>query len=108
VVDTSGDAWDPTGRSLHTLALLHHELMTRRGQPRRSSSAEMRQHEDRHGLTPKAMLQLRWRVGSRLPSPRPATVLSLVPDPARPDPAAVPSKRALKAAWVDWAVAVGC
>lgn len=25
--------------------------------------AELRQHYDRHGLSPKAMLQLRWRVG---------------------------------------------
>jgi hypothetical protein len=27
-------------------------------------AAEMRQHEDRHGLNPKAMLQLRWRVAA--------------------------------------------
>lgn len=99
--------WDTTGRSLHTMALLHHELMTDASNASKLS-AEMRQHEDRHGLTPKAMLQLRWRVAAPAATVAAAPVLSLVPEaPARPDPEAMPSKRALKAAWVDWAVAWG-
>jgi len=105
--------WDPTGRSLHALALLHHELMLdaeRELKDRRAPSitAEMRQHEDRHGLSSKALLQLRWRVAA---SPAPAAagqsggkVIHLVP---RPDPADMPGKRARKADWVEWAVAWG-
>lgn len=104
--------WDPSGRSLHALALLHHELMLDEirddGAPSRAPSitGEMRQHEDRHGLTPKAMLQLRWRVASSLSEG--AKVLELVHDaPPRPDAADMPSKRALKGAWVEWAVSWG-
>lgn len=101
--------WDPSGRSLHTLALLHHDLMLDelREQPRAASlSAEMRQHEDRHGLTPKAMLQLRWRVSTAPAADAP--VFTLVPaGPPRPDVSEMPSKRAKKGAWVTWAVAWG-
>lgn len=101
-------AWDQSGRSMHTLALLHHELMTTDGNAAKIS-AEMRQHEDRHGLTPKAMMQMSWRISSTPTAPAAtATVLSLVPDvPARPDPSTMPGKRARKAEWVDWAVAWG-
>jgi hypothetical protein len=53
--------WDQTGRTLHTWAVLHHDL-TAGGRAMNSVSAEMRQHEDRHGLNPKALLQLRWRI----------------------------------------------
>ncbi len=103
--------WDQSGRSMHTLALLHHELMTSNdGAWAKAAkvSAEMRQHEDRHGLTPKAMLQLRWRVSSSpaLDGAQRAEgkVIHLVP---RPDPADMPGKRARKAEWVAWAVAWG-
>lgn len=100
--------WDPSGRSMHAMALLHHELMLdeeRDAKDRKASSltAEMRQHEDRHGLTPKAMLQLRWRVGASSSAP----VLALVPAPPRPDVSEMPSKRAKKAEWIAWAVAWG-
>lgn len=108
--------WDQTGRSMHALALLHHELMldqyaeTKRAH---SITAEMRAHEDRHGLTPKAMLQLRWKVSST-PSDGSGKVLSIVPrevadrvEARRPDPDRMPSKRDRKVAWVDWAVAWG-
>lgn len=108
--------WDQSGRSLHALALLHHEMMMdpfRKESRLPSITAEMRQHEDRHGLTPKAMLQLRWRVSST-PTDGSGKVLSIVPrDVAervaagRPDPAQVPSKRAKKSAWVEWAVSWG-
>jgi hypothetical protein len=52
--------WDPTGRTLWGWARLH-DLAAREGTSA-GLEAEMRQHEDRHGLNPKAMLQLRWRV----------------------------------------------
>jgi hypothetical protein len=42
-------------------AVLHHDLVVG-DRAAASVSAELRQHEDRHGLNPKAMLQLRWRV----------------------------------------------
>jgi hypothetical protein len=97
--------WDQSGRSMHTLALLHHELMTDASNAAKVS-AEMRQHEDRHGLTPKAMLQLRWRISSQpaVAAPGEGKVIHLVP---RPDPADMPGKRARKADWVAWAVAWG-
>lgn len=54
-------AWDQSGRTLHTWAALHHDLvMDERATA--SISAEMRQHEDRHGLNPAALLRLRWRI----------------------------------------------
>lgn len=103
--------WDQTGRSLHAYALLHHELMldgAREPKDRRVASitAEMRQHEDRHGLSVKAKLQLRWRVAaSAAPVSQAAgKVIHLVP---RPDPSDLPGKRARKADWVEWAVAWG-
>lgn len=53
--------WDQTGRTMHTWAVLHADLL--RGERSPSSvSSEMRQIEDRHGLNPKALLQLRWRI----------------------------------------------
>lgn len=56
--------WDQTGRTLHAWAALHHDLVEGE-RPAAQVSAEMRQHEDRHGLNPKAMLQLRWRVAEQ-------------------------------------------
>lgn len=59
-------AWDQTGRTLWNLALLHHELVAvdalRDAEKSKAAgiSAEMRQHEDRHGLNPKALTGLRW------------------------------------------------
>jgi hypothetical protein len=52
--------WDPSGLSLHGWAELH----GRAAMAGRTAviNAEMRQVEDRHGLSPKALLQLRWRV----------------------------------------------
>lgn len=54
-------AWDQSGRTLHTWAALHHDLVEGE-RPTSSISAEMRQHEDRHGLNPAALLRLRWRI----------------------------------------------
>jgi len=106
--------WDQSGRTLHTLALLHHHLVTNdKGDRVATIAGEMRQHEDRHGLTPKAMLQLRWRV-STVASDGTAKVLHLVPQEiaervreGRPDPAGRPHKRAHKSEWVVWAEAHG-
>lgn len=67
--------WDQSGRSLWSLAVLHHELLDdafAEGPSRAASiTAEMRQHEDRHGLSPKAMLQLRWRLEAEPVGERP-------------------------------------
>ena len=52
--------WDQSGASLHALAALYDDLFAARTEASRVS-AEIRAHEDRHGLNPKSMLQLRWR-----------------------------------------------
>lgn len=53
--------WDQTGRSAVAMAVLYQDAQN---QPDRSAPllAELRAHEDRHGLNPKAMNQLCWRV----------------------------------------------
>lgn len=53
--------WEQSGRTLFALACLYDDLIAGRADAAKVS-AEMRQHEDRHGLNPKSMLQLRWRV----------------------------------------------
>jgi hypothetical protein len=53
--------WDPTGLSLRTAARLY-EAIVRGESALAPLSAELRQIEDRHGLNPRAMLQLRWRI----------------------------------------------
>lgn len=106
--------WDQSGRTLHAWAILHHHYVTdEKGERVASLAAEMRQHEDRHGLSPKAMLQLRWRISTQ-PADGSGKVLHLVPAAVaarvregRPDPAQRPAKRAAKADWVAWAVAHG-
>lgn len=68
--------WDPSGRTLWRLAELHADLIDPDGGTTAGISAEMRQLEDRHGLSPKSMLQLRWRVSDDAsdgeePAPKP-------------------------------------
>ena len=55
-------AWDQTGSTAVAMAVLYDDLQT--GDRARIAGllAELRAHEDRHGLSPKAMLQLRWRI----------------------------------------------
>jgi hypothetical protein len=53
--------WEASGSTLWALAALWDDLIAGRCDAVRVS-AEIRQHEDRHGLSPKAMLQLRWRL----------------------------------------------
>lgn len=57
-------AWDQSGRTLHSWAEAHHALQEAKkdGKSVTPILAEMRSIEDRHGLNPKAMLQLRWRI----------------------------------------------
>lgn len=53
--------WQQDGSTLVVLACLYDDLIAQRSDATKVST-EMRQHEDRHGLNPKAMLQLLWRV----------------------------------------------
>lgn len=53
--------WDPSGSSLHGWAWLHAELQGGRRSPP-SLLSEMRQIEDRHGLSPRAMKTMRWHI----------------------------------------------
>lgn len=57
--------WDQSGRTLHRWAICHEDVVryqAQRDPVPASLLSEMRQLEDRHGLSPKAMLQLRWRI----------------------------------------------
>lgn len=53
--------WDQDGSSVHGLACLYDDLIAGRAEIAKVS-AEMRQHELLHGLSPKAMQQLHWRI----------------------------------------------
>src|SRR5207245_5275892 len=84
-------AWDQSGLSLVMLAVLHEEVVTvakRGGTARSAVFAEMRQIEDRHGLSPKALAGLRWRIGEPDEEGEPETA----PSPS----AAARRRRALK------------
>lgn len=48
-------------------------------------SAEVRQHSDRHGLSPKSMLQLRWVVAAEPEAARPVLTPDAAPSRARRD-----------------------
>jgi len=66
-------AWDQTGRTLVRLAILFDDMVKER--PGASVTA-MQQLEDRPGLNPKAMLQLRWPIVAEadvMPIPTKAT-----------------------------------
>lgn len=63
-------AWDQTGQSLYAWAQLHAAIEI--SGPQASRVGEKRQHEDRHGLNPAAMLKLRWRIVSAAPVEEPA------------------------------------
>lgn len=54
-------AWDQSGRTMVPFALVMDDLIAGRVDAVKASP-EIRQHQDRHGMNPKAMLQLRWRV----------------------------------------------
>lgn len=72
--------WEPDGSTMVPFALLMDDLHSGRVSIS-TVSAEIRQHQDRHGLNPKAMLQLRWRLstGSDVESTAPVAVGQVVP-----------------------------
>lgn len=53
--------WVKDGSTLFTLACLYDDLITE-AKGSSALSAEIRQHEDRHGLSPKSLMSLRWRI----------------------------------------------
>lgn len=53
--------WDEDDAELYRLLVIEDRLW--KGEASAAELAEARQIEDRHGLNPKAMLQLRWRLG---------------------------------------------
>jgi len=57
-------AWDQDGSTMFAWAECHHDSLVASRNERSVSAihGEMRQIEDRHGLNPNAMLQLRWRI----------------------------------------------
>jgi hypothetical protein len=61
--------WQSDGSSLFVLAVLVEDLIAG-GRADAARLAEMRQIEDRHGLNPKALLQLRWRVVDESAAPK--------------------------------------
>lgn len=72
--------WDQSGSTLHGWAELH-ALGTVTPLPS-AARAEMRQIEDRHGLSPRALLALRWRI-EEVPAERAAlAVVTSIDRPA--------------------------
>jgi hypothetical protein len=64
--------WDPSGVTLHVAAVCYEDLV--RGERAAAPLAgELRQHYDRHGLNPRAMLQLRWRIGEPAAAEKPTS-----------------------------------
>lgn len=62
-------AWDRSGLTLAPAALVFEAIVA--GETAVAPLvAELRQHYDRHGLSPKAMSQLRWRVAELEEAPR--------------------------------------
>jgi len=59
--------WDQTGETMVAYARVMEAV--HRGADAVRCSSEIRQHQDRHGLNPKAMLQLRWRLVEAVPEP---------------------------------------
>jgi hypothetical protein len=62
-------AWDQSGSTLRHWVVLHAKDIALGINA--SERAEMRQIEDRHGLNPKALLQLRWRIDDSVTSAAP-------------------------------------
>jgi hypothetical protein len=55
--------WRTDGQSLFLLAMLHDDVFAGRLEMRKASP-EIRQWEDRFGLTPKSLVSLRWRIAA--------------------------------------------
>lgn len=56
--------WDQSGRTAIPMAVLWQDMTDADPAKTPAILAELRQHQDRHGLSPKAMLQLRWRISA--------------------------------------------
>lgn len=87
--------WDPSARTLRSWAELREqvELLVDGGRPVPPGLfGEMRQIEDRHGLNPKALLQLRWRIVETLPEPDEDAEHGAASGP--PSPERAPARRA--------------
>jgi hypothetical protein len=54
--------WQQSGTTLHGLACLYDDLIAGRATAAKVS-AEIRAHEMNHGISPKGLLGLRWRIG---------------------------------------------
>lgn len=67
-------AWDQSGTTAVPMALLYEQTQHIEQSKVAGLLAELRAHEDRHGLNPKAMLQLRWRI----------VAAEVVADPVKP------------------------
>lgn len=65
--------WREDDPELTRLALIHQTVWLPGAAPAAALLSEMRQIEDRHGLNPKAMLQLRWRIEEAEPEVKPET-----------------------------------
>lgn len=65
-------AWDQQGRSAVPMAILYQDMQDRPADSK-PLLAEMRAHQDRHGLSPKALLALRWRVEETPEAPAPVS-----------------------------------
>lgn len=76
--------WDDDDASMFRLAALYDLFW--RGEATAANQSEMRQIEDAHGLSPKSMLALRWRLASTDPEERataPAKTTRRKVDPKR-------------------------
>lgn len=102
--------WDQTGLTLHTAVILK-EAIERDPLHASKHSAELRQVEDRHGLNPKALLQLRWKI-----KPAPNDVQKAIVErtggdgsvtPIGDRSVTMPKGNAGASAWREWAVACG-
>ena len=71
--------WREDGSTLHALAPLWEGIFA--GGEMQLAPNEIRQHEDRHGLSPKAMETLRWRIAPVTPAPTPGAVRPTVRQP---------------------------
>lgn len=63
--------WDQTGSSLVVAAVLYQALLDDPKAPAAIAGALLA-HEDRHGLSPKAMAALRWRIAEPDDEPEPS------------------------------------
>lgn len=64
--------WDQTGSTAVPMAVLYQAFMEADADKKAAIAGALLAREDRHGLSPKAMLSLRWRIEEREAQPEPA------------------------------------